>query len=98
MRVFPLIFAFPQINFHLADNFNNQHEHSCLLISVPELLDSKDHEEILSFCLTESLVKSNPADPKFTFDDLRKQNITSEQLYQWSAPIKSMKNNVGNLK
>lgn len=24
---------------------------------------------------------------KFTFDDLRKQNIPSEQLYQWSASV-----------
>ena len=57
MRVFLHLIVFPQINFHFTDNFNNQHEHSCLLISVPELLDSKDDEEILSFCLTESLVK-----------------------------------------
>ena len=75
--------AFPQINFH-----QTTFEQNCLRISIPELADSKDTQEILSFCLTQPIPKSsNTTDPKFTFNDLRKLNITTENLYRWSAPI-----------
>ena len=32
-------------------------------------------------------MKKNNFFPKFTFDELSKENITSQQLYLWSAPI-----------
>ncbi|CAF4014589.1 unnamed protein product, partial [Rotaria sordida] len=31
--------------------------------------------------------KENVLFQKFTFDELSKQNITSQQIYHWSAPI-----------
>jgi len=79
-----LIITFPQINFHLTDSINNHElQHDCLRISISQ--------EIVSFCLTDSMsewnIQMNPADSKLTFNDLRKRNITSQQLYQWSAPI-----------
>ena len=79
---FSLTFAFPQINFHLTNHFD------CLQISAPKK-NNENSQEILSLCLTQSLLNTevNLIDQQFTFDQLRKQNITSEQLYQWSASI-----------
>lgn len=83
--------AFPQINFHLTDQINYAFEHDCLRIQAPKQQDQSDFQEMISFCLTKSLTKlniqTNTLDQKLTFDDLQKQNITSEQLYQWSASI-----------
>jgi len=80
--------AFPQVNFHRTNLID--FEYDCLRISAPKV-NLQNPEEILSFCLTQSLTKSiiqpNPIDQKLTFDHLRKENITTEQLYQWSASI-----------
>jgi len=89
------ISAFPHINFHRTDL---SLEHDCLYISIPKLPQIliiekaippfQDYQEFLSFCLTEPLLKTNTInDQMLTFDELRKNNITSEQLYQWSASI-----------
>ena len=81
--------AFPQINFYLTDS-TNDHEHDCLTIDISPF-NEINAQEILSFCLTEPMGKwnnqSNTIDHKLTFDQLRKQNVTSQQLYHWSAPI-----------
>ncbi|CAF1398188.1 unnamed protein product [Adineta ricciae] len=48
--------------------------------------------EIMSYCMNEfspsfHIEEKTDDDKKFTFYDLSKKNITSEQLYLWSAPI-----------
>ena len=86
-----IINTFPQTNFHLTDVNDQTFAHDCLQISVLPI-STKDSQEILSFCLTDDTlskwpIQINPLDQIFTFADLRKQNITSQQLYQWSASI-----------
>ena len=88
---FSSIIAFPQINFHSTDSvINHELEHDCLKIFISSL-HGQDLQEVLSFCLTHSMsewnIQSNSANTKFTFDQLRKRNVTSQQLYQWSASI-----------
>ena len=83
--------TFPQTNFRLTDVNDRTFAHDCLQLSVLPI-STKDSQEILSFCLTnDSLskwpIQINPLDQNFTFADLRKQNVTSEQLYRWSASI-----------
>ncbi|CAF4587903.1 unnamed protein product, partial [Rotaria magnacalcarata] len=47
--------------------------------------------QIISYCMSElpSIfpIETNNQFPKFTFAELSKLNITSQQLYRWSAPI-----------
>ena len=66
------IWALPQINFHSNDY--------CLRITITDRI---------SFCFTElnSRNLTNSIDQKLTFNELKVKNITSEQLYQWSASI-----------
>lgn len=99
--IYFLTVAFAQINFHLTDYFNHDQnnvvfEHDCLRILIPSngivnMILDRTVQETLSLCLTEQLskrnIQPNTIDQKLTFENLRKQNITSEQLYQWSAPI-----------
>ena len=92
MIFFSSIITFPQINFHLTDPTSDDDvEHDCLKINISPF-NEISVEEVLSFCLTQSMSKWNIQlhhfeQQKFTFDQLRKQNITTEQLYQWSASI-----------
>ena len=85
-----IINTFPQTNFHLTDINDEKFAHDCLRFSISPI-DEIDSQEILSFCLIEPLSKwnipVNTLDKTLTFADLRKQNVTSEQLYQWSASI-----------
>ena len=97
-----LTIAFPQVNFHrTTDQSNTTLEYNCFYVPVQNIIKQKyaekisysqrNFDEIISLCLTESLskwnIQPNPFDQKLTFDDLRKENITSEQLYTWSASI-----------
>jgi len=94
--LFSFTIAFPQINFYLTDNFNYNNEndivfeHDC--IHVPASIPSESgYYEMIILCLTEFQSKlniyENNFNQKLTFYDLYKQNITSEQLYKWSASI-----------
>ena len=76
-----IIISWPQINFHVTDESTE-----CLRISAPKLTQN-EIQEILSFCLTKPSKSNNQTDEKLTFDDLRKANVRSEQLYYWSASI-----------
>ena len=82
-----------QINLHRTHWLNNDDniQHNCLYISVP-FTNEYDERHILAFCMTESPVskfhlKPNYNDPIFTFDQLAEKNVTTEELYLWSAPI-----------
>jgi hypothetical protein len=94
------IVTIPQINLDLSEwagsNENNLAlQHDCLHVTV--LLENEyDPYEIISYCMGEwpskwNIEKSN-LDPHFTFADLYKRNITSQQLYLWSAPMDTIEN------
>ncbi len=64
-------------------------QHDCL--QVPAYTDGEsDPRQIISYCMSEFpskfKIKENNLEQKFTFEQLFKQNITSEQLNLWSAP------------
>ncbi|CAF0917709.1 unnamed protein product, partial [Rotaria sordida] len=85
----------PQINLHLTDEVidnktNVVFQHDCLY--VPASIEKENNiHQIISYCLTEWSskwnIEENNLDQKFTFNQLYKQNITSQQLYLWSAPM-----------
>ncbi|CAF1501565.1 unnamed protein product, partial [Adineta steineri] len=90
-----LTVAISQINLHhtgwVSKNENNGIlQHDCLRFDVLNEVRNFSRE-IIHFCMselpTEFHIEENNIFPKFTFDYLSKQNITSEQLYLWSAPI-----------
>ncbi|CAF1398591.1 unnamed protein product [Adineta steineri] len=75
----------------VRENENNDVlQHDCLrLDSVNE--EGNVSREIISYCMSELppkfQVEEHDFFPKFTFSELSNQNITSQQLYLWSAPI-----------
>ncbi|CAF4725954.1 unnamed protein product, partial [Rotaria sp. Silwood2] len=88
------IFSEPQINFHythveVENEINNGLRHNCLRITLIGNVGMK--REFKNYCMNKLSwklhVKNNNTFRKFTFGELAKQNITSQQLYLWSAPI-----------
>jgi len=73
-----IINTFPQTNFHLTDLNDEKFAHDCLRFSISPIGEI-DLQEILLFCLIESLSKwnmpVNTLDKTLTFADLRKQNV-----------------------
>ncbi|CAF0745824.1 unnamed protein product [Adineta steineri] len=65
-------------------------QHDCLRFDMLNEVGNFSRE-IIHFCMSELpskfRIEENNFFPKFTFDQLAKQNITSEQLYFWSALI-----------
>jgi hypothetical protein len=85
----------PQINLHLTDGISGNKrdvafQHDCLYVAAP-LEKETDPYQIISYCLTEWPSKWNIQEDtlhqKFTFAQLHQENITSQQLYLWSAPM-----------
>ncbi len=90
-----MVICSPQINLHLtdwvSDNRNNVvFQHDCLHVAA-SIEKEMDPYQIISYCLNENLLKwdihENNLDQKFTFAQLYQENITSEELYRWSAPM-----------
>ncbi|CAM4873275.1 unnamed protein product [Rotaria socialis] len=88
-----MIFATPQINLHYTINKNESYselQHDCLRATTSAGEATITHQ-IISFCMSDlpSIfpIETNNRFPKFTFAELSKLNITSQQLYRWSAPI-----------
>ena len=81
-----------QINLHLTDwvSEDDNLQHDCLHVPA-HIEEESDPRQIISYCMGELpskfQIKENNLDQKLTFDQLSKQNITSQQLYLWSAPI-----------
>ncbi|UJR34378.1 hypothetical protein I4U23_021786 [Adineta vaga] len=89
-----LILAFPQINLDLTDENNSFFQHNCLHV-VAWIEKDSDPYEIISYCMSENQsewmnIQINNTDKNFTFDQLFHLNITSQQLYYWSAPFNVM--------
>ena len=89
------ITAFSQLNLDLTDwvsasERNGALEHDCLRVASLTSRDI-DPRQIISYCMSEWpsrwSIQPNTRDPKFTFAELYLENITSQQLYLWSAPM-----------
>ena len=88
-----------QFNLHWTD-WKNLHEkdallrHDCLRVDGWE--DIYDIYEMTSYCLSKWpskwKIETNNIDGKFTFQQLAERNITSEQLYHWSASMDLLEN------
>jgi hypothetical protein len=84
-----------QINLDLTDCVHDSEsdfavQHDCLHVAAP-INEENDPREIISYCMSECpskwyIQKSNN-NQIFTFAELYGQNITSRQLYRWSAPM-----------
>ncbi|CAF4347509.1 unnamed protein product, partial [Rotaria sp. Silwood2] len=66
-------------------------QHDCLRVAA-SIDEANVNHEIISYCMNDEWslefhIENNDVFPKFTFAELSKQNITSQQLYLWSAPI-----------
>ena len=82
----------PRIHVHYSNSasaYENEVQHNCLYLNIGRFLD--DIYEILLFCLSESIsefpIENTDKLVNFTFDELKKRNVSSDQLYTWSAPI-----------
>ncbi|CAF3920967.1 unnamed protein product, partial [Rotaria magnacalcarata] len=83
----------PQINLYYTDWIDENEtavQHNCFRVIDSSEIVRQNHE-IISYCMSElpsefHIGESNDF-PKFTFVELSTKNITSQQLYLWSAPI-----------
>ena len=81
----------PRINMVRTDSISDSHtQQHCLDVLASTKKEMTSHE-VISYCLSESSsqwhLKENNVDQKFTFVQLHQQQVTSEQLYFWSASI-----------
>lgn len=88
IALLPLIIAIPQFNLHHTQGIS---EHTCLRVSSFYRKPSSVYE-VASFCMSEEIPANywtidDSSFSKFTFFELSKQNITSQDLYRWSASI-----------
>jgi len=91
---FHFMIVSPQINLYLKEDANGiAVEDICFYYESTEMWIWTWSTEIITFCMNKSLAEwhvetPNPnIDTIFTFAVLNEKNITSEQLYNWSAPI-----------
>ncbi|CAF1130271.1 unnamed protein product [Adineta steineri] len=87
------IIGAPQINLYYTDEvseINNGIQHDCIRTSA-SLEEADITRQIMTYCMGESSAKFNAATdknfPNFTFAQLSENNVTSQELYQWSASI-----------
>lgn len=82
--------AIPQINLEYTNENIDEFRHNCLSMVV-DPLNWENDREIITVCMSELpskfLIEDDELISKFTFDQLAKQNITSEQLYLWQTPM-----------
>ncbi|CAF3712463.1 unnamed protein product [Adineta steineri] len=97
--VYPILFHFviglPQINLDLTDGVSSSEsdvvsQHDCIHVAA-SIENGIDPHQVISYCMSEWpskwIIQRNNQDQIFTFYQLFQQNITSEQLYHWSAPL-----------
>ena len=92
---FHLIFLWPNSEnsvpkLHPHPQKENLSRHDCLRAPFYWVTPSRTRE-IMSYCMSELpskfIIEAFDFHTKLNFTDLAKQNITSQQLYHWSAPI-----------
>jgi hypothetical protein len=85
----------PQINLDLTDSIYGHEndidlQHDCLHVAA-SIEKGNDPRQVISYCMSELPskwdIQANNRNPVFTFAELFKRNISSEQLYLWSAPM-----------
>ncbi len=91
-----IILGTPQFNLYYTNWINEKENDDCkelpyyCLRIIIEVVEYKEME-VRSYCLSEFSSKfnvdNNDFHSKFTFADLSKKNVSSEQLYAWSTPI-----------
>ena len=95
-----------QLNLYFTDVMNTHYENAsvvhqhCLYAGTNqplEILDRhKAHFSLVAYCLSEPLSKFNIHNieffTNFTFVQLAQMNVTSDELYLWSAPIDLIEN------
>jgi len=96
-----------QLNLHFTDVIKNNHrdesviKQDCLYTEVPDIGSkisgiSNVHNSLRMYCLSESLARFKIINSEFlsnfTFVQLAEMNVTSENLYLWSAPIDLIEN------
>ena len=93
--LFQIVICLPQINFHLTDWISDNtsdvvFQHDCLYVAA-SIEEETDSYQIIAYCLTNIsskwYIQENTLSQKLTFAELYEQNITSQQLYIWSAPM-----------
>ncbi|CAF3605898.1 unnamed protein product [Adineta steineri] len=82
-----------QINLHLTKWINENDDilqHDCLHVAVSNEFKN-DPSQMILYCMSEWPskwnIQTNNFDKNFTFADLSILNVTSQQLYMWSAPM-----------
>jgi hypothetical protein len=88
-----LIVAALQINLYYTDGVSDSNhalQHNCLYVNVGSAGGPYTHVVSL-YCMSEFPskfhIEANNLFPNFTFGELSKDNISSQHLYDWSAPI-----------
>ena len=88
-----------QLNLHLTEwTDDNENElvlqHNCLFLNHWE--NEENIHETTPYCLSEWpskwIIEKNSLDQKYSFAQLFARNITSEDLYRWSAPLDIVEN------
>jgi hypothetical protein len=68
----------------------NTLQHYCLPAAA-KIKEANVTRQMMSYCMSDFqskvTVDENDYFPKFSFAELSKRKITSQQLYRWSAPI-----------
>ena len=86
-----------QLNLHLTqwEHNNAVLQHNCLFVNHWEN-EEENIYEITSYCLSEWPsewnIRQNALDQRFSFAELFARNITSDDLYRWSAPLDIVEN------
>jgi hypothetical protein len=80
-------------NLHHTNALVNGLNRDCLYYRVSN--DNTVHQ-VIEYCIRyqidEKILRSKNHHSSFTFEELRKLNVTSYQLYQWSAPMDVVEN------
>ena len=97
LMLLQLISPTPPINLYFTDSVsesesNDALQHDCLRVNdLNGFWFWKTKYQVISYCMSESSlifnIEKNDLLPSFTFDELSKQNVSSQQLLLWSAPI-----------
>jgi hypothetical protein len=80
-------------NLYHTDYPLNGHDHDCLYYFVSKIgFASQFIQYCVRFQLDEEVLEDMDYNNSFTFEDLGKQNVSIDQLYEWSAPIDLIEN------
>ncbi|UJR19804.1 hypothetical protein I4U23_022937 [Adineta vaga] len=80
----------PHINLYYTDKIN-EIQHDCIRTTIASISETDMNRQIISYCISEFVstteIQVDKIFPKFAFVQLSELNVTSEDLYKWSASI-----------